>query len=113
MKGYITLATAIIGEIFGTSMLKLSEGFTKLLPSLGFIVGMGIAFYALSLCLNYLPLGTAYAIWSGVGTAATALIGLLVFHEPFNVLMIVGIILIIGGVVFLNTSKGVSQAVDS
>ena len=113
MKGFITLAIAIIGEIFGTSMLKLSEGFTNLFPSLGFLLGMGVAFYALSLTLKYIPLGTAYAIWSGVGTAATACIGLLIFNEPFNVLMVVGIILIIGGVVLVNSSKRTEKVAEA
>ena len=75
MKGYSYLAVSIIAEVFGTAMLKLSTGFTLLLPSLGVIVGYGLAFYCLSLCLRSIPLSLAYAIWSGAGTAFTALIG--------------------------------------
>ena len=70
MKGYIALGISIISEIFGTTMLKLSDGFSNLLPSIGVIIGFVIAFYCLSLCLKTIPFSLAYAIWSGIGTAA-------------------------------------------
>jgi multidrug resistance protein EbrB len=85
VKGYIALGIAIIGEIFGSSMLKLSEGFTNVLPSIGFILGFGVAFYSISISLMNIPLGTAYAIWSGAGTVLTALIGVWVWEEPIRV----------------------------
>jgi len=105
MKGYMFLSISIVGEIFGTMMLKMSEGFTQLLPSIGVVIGYLIAFYCLSLCLTMIPLSLAYAIWSGVGTALTVLIGVLLWDDPFNILTLVGIILIIGGVAFLNTAS--------
>ncbi len=105
MKGYLALTISIIAEIFATSMLKVSDGFTVLFPSIGVIVGYGLAFYCLSLCLKTLPLSLAYAIWSGVGTALTAVIGALVWGEFFSALKLAGIILIIGGVILLNSSK--------
>lgn len=105
MKGYIALGMAIFSEIFGTTMLKLSEGFTNLFPSIGVIVGFGLSFYCLSLCLKTVPLSLAYAIWSGMGTALTALIGVLLWRDPFSIITLVGLALIIGGVVLLNTSK--------
>lgn len=105
MKGYIALGMAIFSEIFGATMLKLSEGFTNLFPSIGVIVGFGLSFYCLSLCLKTFPLSLAYAIWSGVGTALTALIGVLLWRDPFSIITLVGLVLIIGGVVLLNTSK--------
>lgn len=105
MKGYITLGMSIFSEIFGTTMLKLSEGFTNLFPSIGVIVGFGLSFYCLSLCLKTVPLSLAYAIWSGIGTALTALIGVLLWRDPFSIITLVGLVLIIGGVVLLNTSK--------
>lgn len=105
MKGYITLGMSIFSEIFGTTMLKLSEGFTNLFPSIGVIVGFGLSFYCLSLCLKTVPLSLAYAIWSGMGTALTALIGVLLWRDPFSIITLVGLVLIIGGVVLLNTSK--------
>lgn len=105
MKGYITLGMSIFSEIFGTTMLKLSEGFTNLFPSIGVIVGFGLSFYCLSLCLKTVPLSLAYAIWSGMGTALTALIGVLLWRDPFSIITLVGLALIIGGVVLLNASK--------
>lgn len=105
MKGYITLGMSIFSEIFGTTMLKLSEGFTNLFPSIGVIVGFGLSFYSLSLCLKTVPLSLAYAIWSGMGTALTALIGVLLWRDPFSIITLVGLVLIIGGVVLLNASR--------
>lgn len=104
MNGYIYLAISIIAEVFGTVMLKLSEGFTVFLPSLGVIIGYGIAFYSLSLSLRTIALSLAYAIWSGAGTALTALIGIIFWGEAFGLLKTIGILLIIGGIVVLNAS---------
>lgn len=104
MKGYIALGISIISEVFGTTMLKLSEGFTHLFPSIAVVFGFALAFYSLSICLKTVPLSLAYAIWSGIGTAITALIGVLVWKDLFNTMTFVGLILIIGGVVLLNAS---------
>ncbi|MBD7968055.1 DMT family transporter [Paenibacillus gallinarum] len=101
MNAYLILALAIIAEVFGSSMMKLSNGFKKLYPTLGLIVGMGAAFYGLSLALKTIPLGTAYAIWSGVGTALTVLVGVLVYKEKVNTRKMIGILLIIIGVVVM------------
>ncbi|WP_413367651.1 DMT family transporter [Lysinibacillus sp. 3P01SB] len=101
--GYLWLAIAIIAEVFGSSMLKLTEGFKRLLPSLGVVAGYAVAFYGLSLALKELPLGVAYAIWAGVGTALTALVGILFYKEALNIKKSIGILLIIGGVVLLNS----------
>lgn len=102
LKAYLFLATAIITEIFGTSMLKMSEGFTKLYPSLATVGAFGLAFYSLSLALQQIPLGIAYAIWSGVGTALTAVIAVLVWKETVSLSTVLGIALIIAGVVVIN-----------
>ncbi|WP_019240997.1 MULTISPECIES: DMT family transporter [Bacillus] len=104
MKGYMYLAISIISEVFGTTMLKLSEGFTYLLPSLGVVAGFFIAFFCLSLCLKTVPLSLAYAIWAGIGTALTALIGVLIWNEPFSFATLSGLLFIIGGVALLNAS---------
>lgn len=106
LNSYMLLATAIICEVFGSSMLKVSNGFKKILPSIGVVLGMGSAFYCLSLALSTIPLGTAYAIWSGVGTALTALIGVIIYKENFNLKKLLGLILIIGGVVIMKLSGG-------
>jgi multidrug resistance protein EbrB len=100
--GYIALSIAIASEVVGTTMLKLSEGFTQLLSSIGVIIGFVIAFYSLSISLRELPLSLAYAIWSGVGTVLTAFVGIVVWGDPFGILMFAGIVLIVGGVVLLN-----------
>lgn len=110
MKGYIYLTVSIIGEIFATTMLKMSEGFSILLPSIGVIFGYALSFYCLSLCLKTIPLSLAYAIWSGIGTALTALIGVVVWGEVITVLKVFGILMIIGGVVLLNSSKKIETA---
>lgn len=113
MKGYIYLTSSIIGEILATSMLKMSEGLTVFFPSVGVVAGYVLAFYCLSLCLRTIPLSLAYAIWSGVGTVLTALIGVVVWGEVFSAFKILGIILIIGGVVLLNASKNTDADVIS
>lgn len=102
MKAYLFLTLAIVSEIFGTSMLKASHGFTRLYPSLATVAAFAVAFYALSLSLQQIPLGVAYAIWSGVGTAMTAVIGIVVWKETASPATAIGIALIIAGVVVLN-----------
>lgn len=102
MNPYFLLTLAIISEVFGSSLLKLTDGFKKLLPSLGVICGYGFSFYALSLTLTKLPLGHAYAIWSGMGTALTAMVGIVIYKEAFNLKKLSGLLLIITGVTLLN-----------
>lgn len=106
MNPFVLLLFAIFAEVFGSSMLKLSNGFKRIWPSIGVVIGMGTAFYFLSLSLKHLPLGTAYAIWSGVGTALTALVGVLVWKEKINSKKLIGLICIIGGVVLMKLSSG-------
>ncbi|MGG7619111.1 DMT family transporter [Bacillus coreaensis] len=112
MKGYLFLSISIISELVATSLLKLSDGMSVLLPSVGVAVGYGLAFYFLSLSLKTIPLSLAYAIWSGVGTALTALIGVIFWGEVLTILMLVGIVFIIGGVVLLNSSKEMEEVQD-
>ncbi len=98
---YVYLSFAIAAEVVGTLALKSTRGFTVLLPSIAVICGYSLAFFLLSLALRSMSVGTAYAIWSGVGTAIVALAGALIFHERLTPTMIVGIALIIVGVVVL------------
>lgn len=84
MKGMLYLTGAILTEVFGSTMLKLSQGFTQLLPSIGVLIGFGCAFTFLSLALKTIELSSAYATWSGVGTALTALVGLVLFNETIS-----------------------------
>ncbi|KOG23110.1 MULTISPECIES: DMT family transporter [Streptomyces] len=100
--GYGLLAGAIVAEILATTSMKYSEGFTRLWPSLVTGVGYLVAFALLAQALKTLQVGTAYAIWSGVGTAAVAVIGFLFLGESLNAAKIAGIVLIIAGVAVLN-----------
>lgn len=103
MNSYIMLMFSVLCEVFGTTMLKLSDGFTKLFPSVGVVIGFAFAFYGLSLSLKTISLSLAYAIWSGAGTAFTVLIGVFFWNDPFTVYTFVGLVFIIGGIVLLNT----------
>lgn len=103
--GIILLLAAITGEVFASTMLKASNGFRRILPIFGLAIGYLISFCGLSLSLKTIPLAVAYAIWSGIGTAATVLIGVFFFKESFNQKKFWGITLIIVGVVVLNLSE--------
>jgi small multidrug resistance pump len=81
MHPVVWLALAIGSEIIATVALKLSEGFSKPIPVVVVVLGYGLSFYALSMSLRTIPLGVVYAVWSGVGTAAVAVIGVLLFRE--------------------------------
>lgn len=100
--GYLMLAAAIVAEVAATTAMKYSEGFSRLGPSLVTLVGYAISFVLLAQTLKTLSIGTAYAIWSGVGTAAVAAIGLVLFSETLTLAKVAGIVLIVGGVVVLN-----------
>ncbi|NLD69065.1 MAG: QacE family quaternary ammonium compound efflux SMR transporter [Limnobacter sp.] len=102
MLHWLYLGTAIVAEVIGTSFLKSSEGFTRLLPSLIVLVSYAAAFYLLSLTLKTLPVGIAYAVWSGVGVALIAVIGAVVFGQTLDLAGILGIALIVAGVVVIN-----------
>lgn len=97
------LAVAITGEVIATSALKASEGFTRLWPSLVVVAGYAMAFYFLSIVLRTIPVGVAYAIWSGTGVALITMIGWVGFGQRLDAAALVGIGLIVAGVVVLNT----------
>ena len=102
----LLLLLAILGEVIGTAGLKASEGFGRLVPSGIAVLGYCAAFYFLSLSLRQLPLGVAYAIWSGLGTVGSVTIGVLVWREALGVAHVIGIGLILAGVVVLNIFAG-------
>ncbi|MCY6410615.1 multidrug efflux SMR transporter [Acinetobacter sp. VNH17] len=102
MKNWIFLFVAIIAEVIATSALKSSEGFTKPIASVIVVLGYIIAFYCLSLTLKTIPVGIAYAIWSGVGIVLVTTIAWIVFGQKLDVWGIVGIALIMSGVLVLN-----------
>lgn len=103
---WIYLALAISAEIIATSALKLSDGFSRLWPSSFAAAGYAIAFYFLALTLRTIPVGIAYAIWSGVGIVAIAIIGTVWFHQHLNIASMIGIGLIVAGVIILQVFSG-------
>lgn len=105
MNGWLWLATSIALEVAGTTSMKLSEGLTKLLPSVLIFVFYGLSFAAFTFALKRVDLSIAYAVWAGTGTALIALIGVLWFKEPATMLRLAGIGLIVGGVVILNIAS--------
>ena len=100
------LVLAIAAEVGGTAGLKASEGFGRLGPSTLALLGYALAFYFLAQSLKYLPLGVAYAIWSGLGTVGSVLLGLLIWKEVLGPIHVFGIALIVVGVVVLNLAPG-------
>ena len=100
--GYLLLAGAIAAEVAATTAMKYSEGFSRLLPSLVTALGYLVSFALLAQTLKTVSVGTAYAIWAGVGTAAIATIGIVVLGDGLTVTKAAGIALIIVGVVVLN-----------
>ena len=104
------LAVAIFSEVLATVALKASESFTKPLPSLVVLAGYGSAFYFLSLCLRKISLGTAYAVWSGVGIVLISVAGAVVYKQHLDRAAVLGISLIVAGVLVLNLfSKGAAH----
>lgn len=99
---WLLLSFAIMLEVFATSMLKLSEGFTKLWPTVGVIGGYALSFYLLSHVLKTMPVGMAYAIWSAAGTVLVVGIGFVAYHERLTPVQLIGVVLTIAGVVMLN-----------
>jgi small multidrug resistance pump len=98
----LLLAGAIVAEVLGTTALKYSDGFTKLWPSVWTVLGYLVSFVLLAQCLKTMAIGTAYAIWSAVGTAMIVGIGVIFFGESLGPVKMVGLVLVIVGVVLLN-----------
>lgn len=96
------LMIAIFAEIIATTALKKTEGFSQLAPSILTLLGYGIAFFFLSLSLRTIPVGIAYAVWSGVGIVAISLIGLIAFKQSLDLAAVIGIGFIVLGVLILN-----------
>lgn len=101
MNQWLFLSVAIVSEVVATSALKASDGFTQLWPSVVVIAGYVIAFFFLSLTLRTMPVGVAYAIWSGVGIVLVTLIAWYIFEQSLDIPAIIGLTLIVTGVVIL------------
>ena len=99
--GYWYLAIAIIAEVLATSALKESEGFSRLVPSLIVLAGYGVSFYFLSLVLQTIPIGVAYALWAGLGIGLITIVGVVMFGQKMDLPAVIGIALIISGVFVL------------
>jgi small multidrug resistance pump len=100
---YVFLLVAIAFEVLGTSLLKATEGFTRLWPTVVCLGAYAAAFAALAWAVKHdLPVGVAYAMWSGLGTAAIVAIGVVFLNEPISIQKVAGVLLVIGGVVVLN-----------
>ena len=111
MRTWLFLGLAIASEVTATASLKATEGFTKLMPSIVVLAGYSAAFYFLSLTLEDIPIGVAYAVWSGVGVAAIALISVVYMDQKIDLAGVVGISLIVIGVIVLRLFS--ESAVDA
>ena len=105
MLPYLFLLGAILSEVTGTLALKFSDGFSKLIPSVVVVVAYVLSFFLLSFALKKLGVGTAYAIWSGLGTALVVIVGIFLFKEDASLIKIASVALIIIGVIGLNLGK--------
>ena len=102
MKTALILFFAVLSEVIATTSLKFSEGFTKLVPSVVVVVGYGLSFYLLSMTLKVMPIGNAYALWSGIGITLTVILGKIIWNESLDWARVTGIILIIIGILVIN-----------
>lgn len=92
------LAAAVVCEVFGTSMMKLSDGFQRKAPIVGIVAGYALAFALLGLAVKELPLGLAYGIWGGAGAALTAVVGAVFWKEGMGARKIIGVLLVVAGI---------------
>ena len=107
---YVLLAFAIVFEVTATTSLKLSDGFTRVVPSAVTVLGYGVSFYLLSICLKTLNVGFVYAVWAGAGIALIALIGVVALGERVDGPGLLGLGLIIAGIVVLNVFSRMGHA---
>jgi small multidrug resistance pump len=99
---YLLLACAIAAEVLATSLLGRTNGFTVLLPSVAVVAGYAVSFFLLSIVVKTVPVGIAYAIWSGVGTLAVVGIGVTLLGQPLAAWQLLGVALVVVGVVLIN-----------
>lgn len=106
---YLYLLIAIVAEMFATTLLKDTNGFSVLIPTIKVLLGYGLAFYMLSLCVQTLSTGVIYAIWSGVGIVGIAILAYFVHNEKLDLPAILGIAMIVVGVLVIKIfSKSVA-----
>ena len=102
MKTALIFFFAVLSEVIATTSLKFSEGFTELLPSVIVVIGYGLSFYLLSISLKVMPIGIAYALWSGIGIVLTVIAGKMIWDETLDWARITGIGLILLGILIIN-----------
>jgi small multidrug resistance pump len=102
MKTAIIFFFAVLSEVTATTALKYSEGFSKLVPSVVVVVGYGLSFYLLSITLKVMPIGIAYALWSGIGIILTVIAGMVLWKESMDWARGIGIFLIMVGILIIN-----------
>jgi small multidrug resistance pump len=107
-QGYLWLAVAIVAEVVGTSALRASAGFTRIVPSVVVVGGYVVAFYCLSITLKTMPVGIVYAIWSGIGIVLITLVAMILYRQVPDLAAVAGLSLIIAGVVLLNVFSRMS-----
>jgi quaternary ammonium compound-resistance protein SugE len=98
---WILLVLAGLCEVGWAIGLKYTEGFTRFWPSAGTVLAMGLSIWLLAIAMKSLPVGTAYAVWVGIGAVGTVILGIILFNEPANVARIASIVLIVAGIVGL------------
>ncbi|MDR3441266.1 SMR family transporter [Telmatospirillum sp.] len=106
MPSYLSLAIAIVAEVFATTALKASEGFSRFLPSAFVVIGYGVSFYFLAVTLKTIPVGIVYAIWSGVGIVLISALGWVIYGQQLDWAALAGMALIIAGVLVINLFSG-------
>ena len=110
MNGLTYLILAIISEVIATTMLKASDGFSRLYPSIVVVIGYCLSFWALSQVVRVMPLGIAYAIWSGLGIVLVSVAAVFLYQQKLDLPAIIGMTLIIAGVLVINLlSKSASH----
>lgn len=102
MHPYLSLAIAIVSEVIATSALRAADGFSKLVPSIVVVVGYAIAFLFLSITLRSMPVGIAYAIWSGLGVVLISVAAYFIYGQTLDAPALIGMALIVAGVLVLN-----------
>jgi len=110
MKTALIFFFAVLSEVIATTSLKFSDGFSKLIPSVIVVLGYGASFYLLSISLKVMPIGIAYALWSGIGIILTVIAGRIIWNETLDWARVTGIVLIILGILVINLfSKSVAD----
>lgn len=103
---WVILFIAGLLEMVWALLLKQSEGLTRPGPTVGFVVSLALSMYLLSYSLKFLPVGTAYAVWTGIGAAGTAIVGMLWLGESRDVLKLVSLVMLIGGIIGMRLTSG-------